>query len=134
MYTCVRLGVGVENPPATRHCGETVGYDHGSVQRSQSCCPQVKPWSTEAHGLPGNVTESITSQGSLKNVIALQLKLHPASPAAPCIGNKLCVAPAIATAINETNSSVNSTASKQKNQNPFALTSVSLTRPAFRGT
>lgn len=37
----------------------------------------------ETPGLAGNVAESITGQGSLKNVIALQLKVHPASPAAP---------------------------------------------------
>lgn len=90
----------MENPPTTQLCGVTIGYDHGSLQISQYCSPQMKPQSTEAHGLAGNVTESITGQGSLKNVIALQLKLHPASPAAPCIEDKLCVAPAVATAIN----------------------------------
>lgn len=60
-----------------------------TLQISQCHSPQMKPWSTETHGLAGNVTESITGQGSLKNVIALQWELCPASPAAPCIGNKL---------------------------------------------
>lgn len=90
--------------------------------------------STETRGLAGNVIEPITGQGSLKNVIALQLRLHPASPAAPCTGNKFCVAPAVATADRSPASPVNTIAAKQKNQTPFTLASVSPARPPCEGT
>lgn len=43
----------------------------------------MKPWGTETHGLSGNVIESITGQGSLKNVTAFRLRV-PLPQLAPC--------------------------------------------------
>lgn len=73
----------MEHPPPTQ-----LWSDPGSANKSIPFPTEETP-EPETHGLAGNVTESITGQGSLKNVIALQWKLCPASPAAPCLGNKL---------------------------------------------